>query len=98
MDIEEKKAKLEAMQKYFTISFVISFLLLLLSSVLCIYMHETQLAFVMKYFPLDDVKDYNELVVMLLGIWKILIIQFTLIPAIAIWCIRKCCKCCCNKE
>lgn len=93
MDIKEKKEKLDAMQKYFAISFWISFFLLLLSTVLCIYMHNEQLAFVMKYFPLDDVKDYNELVVLLLGFWKILIIQFTLIPALAIWCIRKCCKC-----
>lgn len=98
MDMEEKKAKLNALQKYFAISFWISFLFLLLSSVLCIYMHETQLAFVMKYFPLDNVKDYNELVILLLGLWKILIIQFTLIPALAIWCIRKCCKCNCNQN
>lgn len=93
MNIEEKREKLDAMQKYFAISFWISFFLLLLSSLLCIYMHDAQLAFVMKYFPLDDIKDYNELVVLLLGVWKILIIQFTLIPALAIWCIRKCCKC-----
>lgn len=93
MDMEEKKAKLDAMQKYFAISFWISFFLLLLSSVLCMYMHDFQMAFVMKYFPLADVKEYNMLVILLLGTWKILIIQFTLIPALAIWCIRKCCKC-----
>lgn len=93
MDIEEKKAKLEMMQKYFALSFWISFFLLLLSTVLCIYMHDAQLAFVNKYFPLDDIKDYNFLVILILGMWKILIIQFTLIPAIVIWCIRKCCKC-----
>lgn len=96
MDMEEKKAKLDAMQKYFAISFWISFFLLLLSTVLCIYMHDAQLMFVNKYFPLADAKEYNMLVILLMGMWKILIIQFTLIPALAIWCIRKCCKCNCN--
>lgn len=93
MNIEEKREKLDAMQKYFAISFWISFFLLLLSTVLCVYMHDTQFAFVMKYFPVSDVKEYNMLVILLMGTWKILIIQFTLIPALAIWCIRKCCKC-----
>lgn len=93
MDIEEKKAKLLLLQKFFFKSFLISFILLLLSTVLCIYMHDAQLAFVNKYFPLTDAKEYNELVILLLGVWKILIIQFTLIPALAIWGIRKCCKC-----
>lgn len=97
MDIEEKKAKLDAMQKYFGISFLISFLLLLLSSILCMYMHDAQFAFVNKYFPLADAKEYNMLVILILGIWKVLIIQFTLIPAIVIWFIRKCCKCNCSE-
>lgn len=96
MNIEEKREKIEFMQKYFFVSFVVSFFLLLLSTLLCIVMHDTQLAFVNKYFPLADAKEYNMLVILIMGIWKVLIIQFTLIPAIAIWCIRKCCKC--NKE
>lgn len=97
MNLEEKKEKLESMQKYFFISFLVSYFLLLLSTVLCIYMHDIQIAFVTKYFPLDDIRDYNELIIVLLGIWKILIVQFTLIPAIVIWCMRHCCKCDCKK-
>lgn len=93
---EEKQQKLEHMQKYFFISFLISFVFLLIASFMCIVMHDTQVAFVNKYFPLDDIKDFNYLVILILGIWKILIFQFTLIPALAIWSIRKCC-CVCKK-
>lgn len=93
MNLEERKEKLEHMQKYFFVSFLISYVFLLFASFMCIAMHDVQLAFVQKYFPLANVNDYNSLLIMLLGIWKILIFQFTLIPAIAIWGIRKCCCC-----
>lgn len=95
MNIEEKKEKLEFMQKFFVKSFVFSFLFLLLASLLCIVMRDFQLAFVQKYFPMD-VEDFNAIVVLLLGIWKVLIFQFTLIPALVIWCMRHCCKCACE--
>lgn len=92
MNIEEKKEKIEFMQKFFVKSFIVSFVLLMLSSYLCIVMHDFQLAFVQKYFKMS-VENYNYVVVLLLGLWKILIIQFTLIPALVIWCMRRCCKC-----
>lgn len=98
MDIEEKKAKLEFLQKFFFKSFVVSVIFLFLGTFLCVIMHDTQLAFVNKYFPLDDPRDYNSLVILLLGVWKILIFQFTLVPALVIWCMRHCHKCGCNKE
>lgn len=94
MDIEEKKEKLLFMQHFFVKSFWISFAFLLLGTFLCVVMHNAQIAFVMRYFPLDSVKDYNSLVILLLGIWKILIFQFTLVPALVIWGIRHCPKCC----
>lgn len=97
MDIEEKKEKLLFLQKFFFKSFLISIFLMLVSLVLCIYMHDTQLAFVNKYFPLTEPKEYNEIVILLFGIWKILVVEFTLVPALAIFAIRKCCKGECKK-
>lgn len=91
-----KKEKLALAQKFFFKSFIVSFIFLILATVLCVYMHGFQLAFVNKYFPLDDTRDFNYLVILLLGIWKILIFQFTLVPAIVIWFMRKCCKCGCE--
>lgn len=90
-----KKEKLALAQMFFLKSFIISFIFLILATALCIYMHGFQLEFINKYFPMD-VKDYNHLVVLLLGMWKILIFQFTLVPAIVIWLMRKCSKCGCE--
>lgn len=97
MDIEEKKANLEFLQKFFCKSFWLSFVLLLLGTWLCIAMNSFQVAFVGKYFHVSA-DNFNNMVVLLLGVWKILIFQFTLIPALVIWCIRKCCKCGCKGE
>ena len=97
MNIEEKTEKIEFLQAFFAKSFWLSFVLLLVATMLCMVMHDTQLAFVQKYFQMEA-KDYNYLVVLILGIWKVLIFQFTLIPALVIWCMRKCCKCGCNKD
>lgn len=93
---EEKKEKLLFLQHFFVKSFWISFVFLLLATFLCVVMHEPQVAFINKYFPLDDIRDYNFLVILILGIWKVLIFQFTLIPALVIWGMRHCCKC--NKD
>ena len=96
-EIEQKqsikfKIKLEYMQAFFVKSFWLSFVLLLFATLMCILMHDFQLAFVDKYFKMDA-EDFNYLVVLLLGLWKILIFQFTLIPALVIWGMRKCRKC-----
>lgn len=93
----EKKEKLEFLQMFFVKSFLISFILLLISSLLCIMMHDYQLTFVEKYFKMN-VEDFNYLIVLVLGLWKVLIIQFTLIPALAIWGMRHCCKCDCENK
>lgn len=95
MNNDEKKEKMMFLQKFFLKSFIISIILLIISTFLCIVMHDYQIAFVNKYFPMD-VEDYNYLVVLLLGMWKILIVQFTLIPTLVIWCMRHCC-CQCKK-
>ena len=72
---DDKREKIDFLQKFFAKSFCISFFLLLLSSVLCIVMHDYQLTFVQKYFAMD-VDDYNKIVVLIFGVWKVLIIQF----------------------
>lgn len=96
MDIEEKKAKIEFLQAFFAKSFWVSFILLLIASAMCYFMHDFQLYIVQKWFSLDE-KTLNWITVLVFGIWKVLIIQFTLIPALVIWCMRKCCKCKCSE-
>lgn len=95
---EEKKEKLLFMQHFFVKSFWISFIFLLIASFLCVAMHNYQAAFVAKYFPISA-NDLNLIILLTMGIWKVLIFQFTLVPAIAIFCIRHCPKCCgCGKK
>ncbi|MFA7657818.1 MAG: DUF6868 family protein [Candidatus Gastranaerophilaceae bacterium] len=96
MNNEEKKEKMEFLQRFFAKSFLVSFVILLIASLLCILMHDAQMAMVNKYFPIEA-EDFNYLVMLTMGIWKILIIQFTLVPALVIWCMRHCCKCNCGK-
>lgn len=94
MNVEElKKENLAFLQTFFIKSFIVSFIFLLFASLMCILFQDAQLAIVNKYFPVD-VKDYNYLVLLTFGIWKVIIIQFTLIPALVIWCMRHCCKHC----
>jgi len=92
MNLEEKREKMMFLQTFFVKSFCLSFVFLLIASLACILMQDFQLAIVHKYFPID-IKDYNYIVLLTFGIWKVIIIQFTLIPALVIWCMRRCCKC-----
>ena len=95
MNNKERLEKLEFMQLFFVKSFVVSFVLLILSTVACIFMHDFHVAFAAKYFHLNA-DDFSKIVVLLLGLWKILIVQFTLVPALVVLCLRKCGKCNCG--
>lgn len=97
MNIEEKKAKLAFMQKFFFMSFFVSFILLLISSFLCVAFQGYQQDLVENLFGVSA-ETTSWLVVLVIGMWKILIIQFTLIPGIAIWLMRKFCKHKCAEE
>lgn len=96
MNMEEKREKLDFMQKFFVKSFIVSFVILLVSTLLCIVMHDYQLAVVTKFFAVDE-EDLGKIIILTMGIWKVLIVQFTLVPALVIWCMKHCCKCMCKK-
>lgn len=97
MNIEEKKAKLAFMQKFFFMSFLVSFIILLISSFLCVALQGFQNDLVENLFGVSA-ETTAWLVVLILGLWKVLIIQFTLIPGIAVWLLRKFCKHKCDVE
>ncbi len=95
MNNKERLEKLEFMQHFFVKSFVVSFILLILSTIACMFMHDFQVMYVQKYFNMNA-DDLSKVIVLLLGLWKILIVQFTLVPALVVLCIRKCRKCNCG--
>jgi hypothetical protein len=97
MNIEEKKAKLLFLQKFFLKSFLLSFILLIIASFLCVAMRDTQMEIIQKLFHTGP-EVWSLVVLLSISIWKILIIQFTLVPGLVIWGMRKCCKCNCENK
>ncbi len=92
----DKLEKLKHMKVYFLISFGVSFILLLISTLLCMVFQDAQIQFAAKFFGMES-DDYGQIVIFLLGFWKILIVQFTLIPALALMIIEKHCHSCKGK-
>lgn len=88
MNKEEKLDQIKCAKNYFFISFLISYILLLFASFICVIYHDNYALIVEKFFKLD-VEDYSYLIVFILSVWKILIFQFTLIPGLALWSIEK---------
>ena len=95
MNKEEKLEKLNHMKNYFFTSFWISFVLLLIASMMCMVFSDFYAGIASKFFNMEA-DDYSKVVLLLLGLWKILIIQFTLIPGIALCIISKYCGCKCK--
>ncbi len=91
MSKEEKLEKISSMKKYFFVSFLVSFLFLLVSFGFCMLLHDWYLNIATKLFGITPLV-YNRIMVLLFGVWKILIIQFTLIPTIALWIIEQKCS------
>lgn len=73
-------------------SFIYGFILLLISSLLYMFMPETMYNIVKAYYPISQI-SLMKIVIIALGMWKIILIQFFLLPAIALHCTLKgCCK------
>ncbi len=80
--------KIQGMKKFFVKSFWISILLLIVICIAAALTFEFQASLAERFYGLD-MDDYAQILVSTLTIWKILIIQFTLIPMLALWCISK---------
>lgn len=97
MNKDDKMEKLHILQKFFFGSFIISYVFIIFSSLMCLLLNDFQLHISEKFFQMDS-EDFNFVLFLSFALWKIIIIQFTLIPGVAVWCIRKCYACCeCRK-
>ena len=76
---------------FFLKSFVISFLLYLISVIILVTGHEPIAQMVENVYGLSA-QHFMKTAVILMGFWKILIIQFTLVPFIVLALMEKC-KC-----
>jgi len=91
MNVEqlERKEKLRLVQKFFFKSFLLSFIFLFITSLICIFFNDAQVSLITKLFDVSK-ENANLVILLVLSFWKILIFQFALVPAIVIWCIRRC--------
>lgn len=78
-------------KKFFLKTFLISFILFVLSVVIVYFGHEKWATMAEGVYGLDS-HGYSLALTLLMGGWKILIIQFTLVPFLALACIEKCLK------
>ena len=95
MDIEVNREKLEFLQSFFVKSFWLNFFLIIFSTIICFAMHNWQVTFLNNFIEIDS-ETFTFIILLALTFWKILIIQFTLVPALVIWIIRHCGKCECE--
>lgn len=80
--------KLHHKKKFFIKSFVISLIVLAIVCLICSLGYNFMAGMANKFYGIDF-DDYAEVFVLVFGIWKILILQFTLVPAIAMCMIEK---------
>jgi len=90
-DMEKGAKILHFKKKFFLKTFVISFVLFLFSTAVLYFFHDGIAEMVKTIYRLDQ-HNYALALALLMGSWKILIIQFTLVPFLALSCMERCCK------
>lgn len=85
---EERLEKLQCKKQFFIKSFIVSFILLVVVYILALLSFDLQAILAEKMFEMDA-DDYGKILITAMAFWKILIIQFTLVPAIVLHCMEK---------
>ena len=80
--------KIRYKKMFFIKSFIISLVLMILVCITASLLFDITANLNYKFYGLD-LDDYAQIFTTVFGIWKILILQFTLVPAIAFMCLEK---------
>ncbi len=91
MDCNRKEhvlAKIHFKKKFFCKMFLISLILFIISALIVFCNMDCCATMAQKYYGLQP-DDYSCVTAMLFGAWKILIIQFTLVPFLATYFMEK---------
>lgn len=73
-------------------TFIIGFILLIIASFTYNLYFDFTYSYVSKIYPIDE-EGLLESIVLLMGVWKIILFQFFLFPALALQCtLKKCHK------
>lgn len=75
-------------KQFFIKSFIISLILLIIVCLISTFAYNFMADMSQKLYNID-LDDYAHVFVLVFGIWKILILQFTLVPAIALCMVEK---------
>lgn len=80
--------KIRHKKMFFVKSFIVSVILMILVCIIASMLFNVMANLNYRFYGLD-VDDYALIFAAVFGIWKILILQFTLVPAIALMCTEK---------
>lgn len=80
--------KISHKKKFFFKSFIISVILMIIVCIIATLLFNFMANMNYKFYGVD-IEDYGKIFVHVFALWKILILQFTLVPAIAMMCIEK---------
>ena len=89
--MENCMEKLKCKKQFFLYAFLVSFVLFIFSYLIIFIGHSCFMSMAAKMFYIHP-KMYYKFVVMAFAIWKILIVQFTLVPLLTICALEKMAK------
>lgn len=80
--------KIEYKKQFFIKSFIVSIVLMIIVTIISVLGNDFFSGLAERYYNIDQ-DEYSNLVVSACALWKLLIIQFTLVPAIAMCMLEK---------
>lgn len=88
METEKICDFLENLEMFFATCFIISVFIQVCSNLCVVFLGDIPLAYIETYFSATP-EEVGKIMAMTFAIWKLLIVQFTLVPALAAWTIKK---------
>ncbi|MFI3300918.1 MAG: hypothetical protein R3Y28_05800 [Candidatus Gastranaerophilales bacterium] len=86
--MEQCLEKLKKKKKFFVLAFLVSAILMIFAHMVYLCCGDNLLNFFSTIFDMN-VKELNFITIASMGLWKILIVQFTLVPAIVLCLMKK---------
>lgn len=85
--MEHHLEKIHHKKKFFVKSFIVSVILLIVVCIIATLLFNFMANMNYKFYGVD-IEDYGKIFVFVFALWKILILQFTLVPAIVMMCVE----------
>lgn len=86
--MEHHLEKIRHKKMFFVKGFIVSVILMIILCIIATLLFNFMANMNYKFYGVD-IEDYGKIFVFAFALWKILILQFTLVPAIVMMCIEK---------